>query len=84
MAGKKFIFYVLQKYFFSCHQFNLCSCYEGDPLSPPKGEATQEEAPLTPPLSRYFHQPYGGYRILGDALAVGAEARGAEAPKSDY
>jgi hypothetical protein len=26
----------------------LYSCYEGDPLTPPEGEASQGESPLTP------------------------------------
>jgi hypothetical protein len=29
--------------------------YEGDPLSPPKGEAAQGEHPLDPPLFRWIN-----------------------------
>jgi hypothetical protein len=49
LTGKKFNFLCFAEILFSCHQVNLCGNYEGDPLSPPKGEATQgEHPPLTP------------------------------------
>ena len=82
---KKFNFFCFTEILFSCDQVNLNGSYEGDPLSPPKREATCGEQPLDPPPSGYFHQPvWRGYRILGDALAAGAEARCAGAPRSDY
>ena len=45
LTGKKVQFLCFAEILFSCHQVNLCGSYEGDPLSPPKGEATQEEHP---------------------------------------
>ncbi len=52
--------------------------------SPPKGEATQGEHPLDPRSRGIFINSVRGYRILGDALAAGAEARCAGDSKSDF
>jgi hypothetical protein len=56
LTGKKVIF-PLQKFFFLSSKVFFCGVYEGDPLSPPQGEATCGEHPPDPHLSRYFHQP---------------------------
>ena len=48
LTDKKIQFLCFAEILFSCHQVNLCGSYEGDPLSPPKGEATQGEHPLDP------------------------------------
>ncbi len=45
LTEKKYNFLRFAEILFSCHQVNLCSGYEGNPLPPPKGEATQEEHP---------------------------------------
>jgi len=46
---------------FSCHSKILCGSYEGDPLSPPQGEAACGEHPLDPPpFLEYYFQPYQG------------------------
>jgi hypothetical protein len=68
---------------FSCYQVNLCGRYEGDPLSPPEGEATRGEIPLTS-FSGYFYQPYEGYRIWGMPERRGRRLDVLRAPKSDY
>ncbi len=47
LTGKKFNFFCFAEILFSCHQVNLSGSYEGDPLSPPEGEATQGGIPLT-------------------------------------
>ena len=39
----------------------LDRCYEGDPLSPPEGEASQGERPLDP--LRYFFSYKGDFQI---------------------
>jgi hypothetical protein len=49
------IFFLLPDFFLLPE--NLCDNYEGDPLSPPKGEATQGEHPLDPHFRCIFHQP---------------------------
>ena len=84
LTGKKFNFLCFAEILFSCHQVNLCGSYEGNPLSPPKGEATQGEHPLDPHFRGIFINLLRGYHIFGDALAAGAEARCAGAPKSDF
>ncbi len=63
---------------------NLCGSDEGNPLSPPKGEATHGEHPLDPHVRGIFINLLRDYHILGDALAAGAEARCAGAPRSDF
>jgi hypothetical protein len=60
---------------------NLCDSYEGDPLSPPEGEAAQGEHPLDP---RFFINLLRAIIVLGDARAAGAEAQSAGVPKSDF
>jgi hypothetical protein len=75
----------LLKSSFSGNLLILCGSQEGDPLSPPEGEAAQGEHPLAPSFVGVFHQPSDDYRkILGDARAAGAEARCTGTPKSDY
>jgi hypothetical protein len=54
LTGKKFNFLCFAEILFSCYQVNLCGSYEGDPLSPPKGEATQREHPLDPHFRGIF------------------------------
>jgi len=71
---KKFNFLCFAEILCSCHQVTFCGSYEGDPLSPPKGEATHGEHPLDPPLPRIFINLLKGYRIFGDALAAGAKS----------
>jgi hypothetical protein len=61
LTGKKFNFYALLKFFFSCQQVNLCGIYEGDPHSPHEGEATHGEIPLTS-FSGFFINLLKGYR----------------------
>jgi hypothetical protein len=69
---------------FSCNSLILCGSQEGDPLSPPEGEAACGEHPLAPFfIRRIIFNLLGGYRNMGDAWAAGAEARCAGAPKSD-
>jgi hypothetical protein len=55
----------LLKNSFSCNSLVLCGSYEGDPLSPPKGEAAQGEAPPYPHFVGFFHQPSNDYRNIG-------------------
>ncbi len=45
LTGKKFKFLCFAEILFSCHKVNFCDSYEGNPLSPPKGEAPQGEHP---------------------------------------
>jgi hypothetical protein len=73
----------LLKSSFSGNSLILCGSWEGDPLSPPEGEAAQGKHPLAPFFVKVFHQPSDDYRNMGDARAAGAEARCAGAPKSD-
>jgi len=61
----------------------LSGSYEGDPLSPPEGEAACGEHPLTPSFVGFFHQPSGDYRTIGDARAAGRKHTVQRAPKSD-
>ena len=47
--------------------------HEGDPLSPPKGEAACGENPLGPPFRlRIFSLPHASLSLQGDAIAAGA------------
>jgi hypothetical protein len=39
---------------FLCNSLILCCSQEDDPFSPPEGEVTQGEHPLTPILSGFF------------------------------
>ena len=60
----------------------LIGSYEGDPLSPPEGEAACGEHPLTPSFDLIF--PINLLMIialLGDDRAQGAEAQCAKSPK---
>jgi hypothetical protein len=43
---------------FSGNSLILCGSQEGDPLSPPEGEAACGEHPLDPFFSRSIFQPY--------------------------
>ena len=72
----------LQKFFLPVPKVNLCGSYEGDPLSPPKGEATQGEHPLDPLTSEILIIPQKPNRSIGGCPAV-AEARSTGFPKSN-
>jgi hypothetical protein len=50
LIGKKFNFFCFAELLFFCHNVNFYGRNEGDPLSPQKGEATQGEHLLDPPL----------------------------------
>jgi hypothetical protein len=65
----------------SCDSVYSFSNYECDPLSPPKGEATQGERPLDPLIN--FHLPSAGLSQRGDAQTSVVDASDAVAPKSD-
>jgi hypothetical protein len=72
----------LLKLSFSRHSAILCSSYEGNPLSPPKGEAVQGEHPLDPLFFRsIIFNLIRGYRNMGDAQVAGAEARCLKSPQ---
>ncbi len=83
-TGKKFNFLCFPEILFSCHQVNLCGNYEGNPPLSPKGGGNPREHPLDPHVRDIFITLPSGYHILGDALAAGAEARYAGAPRSDF
>ncbi len=55
-----------------------------NPSLPHEGEATQGEHPPDPHVRGIFINLLRGCHILGDALAAGAEARCAGAPRSDF
>jgi hypothetical protein len=74
------IFSALLKPSFSRCSHTLYIIWEGDPLSPPEGEAPQGEHPLDPHFSINL---LWAIAMLGDARAAGVEARCAVAPKSD-
>jgi len=71
-----------EKLLFVVRLFSLGS-QEGDPFSPPEGEAAQGEYPLDPQSSSFLINLLTAIATLGDARAAGAEARCAVAPKSD-
>jgi hypothetical protein len=72
---------LLKPSFFS-HSEILCGSYEGNPLSPPKGEAACGEHPLDPLFFRsIIFNLIRSYRNRGDAQAAGAEARWAKSPQ---
>jgi hypothetical protein len=66
--------------------FILFEGNEGDPLSPPEGEAAQGELPLDlfslflPSLKRISRQPHEGHRIFMNA-STGAEEKGYRSSK---
>ena len=66
------LFFVVYIFYFSY--------YEGDPLTPPEGEAAQGEHPLDP---RFFINLLRVIAVLGNARAAGAEVRSAGVPKSE-
>jgi len=66
---------------FSCNSLILCGSYEGDPLSPPEGEAACGEHPLTPPLSDFSINLLVIIAILGNARAAGEEAQCEKSPQ---
>ena len=70
------IFFVQLKPTLSSHSVILYSSYEGDPLSPPKGEATQGEHPLDPFfIKEYYFNLIRGIAICGMPQRRGLKAR---------
>ena len=61
----------LFKLYFSDHLLILCCGEEGDPLSPPAGEASQGEHPLDPRFFGVFINLLRDYPNMGDARAAG-------------
>ncbi|MCX6684559.1 MAG: hypothetical protein NTZ37_07525 [Methanoregula sp.] len=61
----------LLKSSFSCNSLILCGSQDGDPLSPPEGEAAQGEHPLAPSFVKVFHQPSDDYRNIGGCPSGG-------------
>ncbi len=70
--------------FFSGHQVNLCGSYEGTPSLPQRGRQPEGSTPLTPNVRGIFINLPRAVTLLGDALAAGAGARCAGAPRSDF
>ena len=68
----------MQEFFFLCvTRLISAGSNEGDPRSPPKGEATQGEHLLTP---TFKEATFRGFVTFWDALAAKAEALRAKPP----
>jgi hypothetical protein len=61
----------LLKSSFSGNSLILCGSQEGNPLSPPEGEAACGEHPLAPSFVKVFHQPSDDYRNIGGCPSGG-------------
>ena len=66
---------------FLCNSLILCSRQEGDPRSPPEGEATQGEHPLTSTFVKVFHQPSDDYRNIGGCPSGGGGSTMCRSPQ---
>jgi hypothetical protein len=66
---------------FSGNSLILCGSQEGDPLSPPEGEAIQGEHPLTPTFVKVFHQPSDDYRTIGECPGGGGGSTMCRSPQ---
>ena len=50
---------------FFCNSLILCGSLEGDPLSPPEGEAAQGEHPLVPLFFKEYFSTLSGVIAIG-------------------
>jgi hypothetical protein len=74
----------LLKSSFSCNSLILCGSRDGDPLSPPKGEAAQREHPPAPSFAGFFHQPSDDYCNIGGCPGGGGQKHDVQrTPRSD-